>query len=194
MEEPYIERHFSMFVKLSKNLGKKLTIIYPGEYYISTEGELIGALLGSCVAVCLYDEKNKIGAMNHFMLPGRTTRDKNAFDEYTRYGLASINLIIDEILKRGAKKGDLSARVFGGGHIIKTFRESGGSLIPADNVRIAKLIMEMEDIPIVSQDVGGNMARKIIFDTDTGKVYLRRIESGAIYNRIEERESKLKAG
>jgi chemotaxis receptor (MCP) glutamine deamidase CheD len=54
--------------------------------------------------------------------------------------------------------------------------------------------MEMEDIPIVSQDVGGNMARKIIFDTDTGKVYLRRIESGAIYNRIEERESKLKAG
>jgi chemotaxis receptor (MCP) glutamine deamidase CheD len=86
MEGLYTERRFKVFIKLSKTLGKSNNNL-SREYYNLNSRELIGTLLGSCVAVCLYDEKNKIGAMNHFMLPGRTTRDKNSFDEYTSMAL-----------------------------------------------------------------------------------------------------------
>ena len=79
-------------------LGKNLNIIYPGEYYVTDEDELIGTLLGSCVAVCLHDGKKKIGAMNHFMLPGRISHDGGTDEEYTRYGIASMNEIINEML------------------------------------------------------------------------------------------------
>ena len=146
-----------MYIKLRDKLGKKLNIIHPGEFFVTRENELIATLLGSCVAVCLHDEVNCVGAMNHYMLPGRITKSVSADEDSTKYGITSINKIIRLMIEKGASKKNMTARIFGGGSIIKRLSEnSSSSLIPADNVRVARLMMEMEDIPIIGSDVGAD--------------------------------------
>jgi chemotaxis protein CheD len=176
-------------VNVRHKLGKNLNIIYPGEYYITGEDELIGTLLGSCVSVCLHDPENKIGGMNHFMLPGKISKNDIFADDNARYGIAAINRIVTEIISRGASRKHLTAKIFGGGNIINFLNISGKqSLIPSDNVRVAKLFMEIEDIPILGLDVGENFTRKIIFDVSTGKVYLRKIKGGTVNEIVSKRD------
>lgn len=176
-------------------LGKNLTIIYPGEYYVTDTDELIGTLLGSCVAVCLHDNVRKIGAMNHFMLPGKINERELPENDLTRYGLASMIKIIWEMLERGAQRENITARVFGGGNILRTLSTpERPSMISSDNVRMAKLMLEMEDIPIVGMDVGSDYTRKIIFDVDTGRVYLRKIKGKDISRLVLERDEKIITG
>lgn len=178
-----------MHVNVRHKLGKNLNIIYPGEYYITAEDELIGTLLGSCVSVCLHDPENKIGGMNHFMLPGKISKNDIFADDNARYGIAAINRIVTEIIARGASRKHLTAKIFGGGNIINFLNISGKqSLIPSDNVRVAKLFMEIEDIPILGLDVGEHYTRKIIFDVHSGKVYLRKIKGGTVNDIVSKRD------
>ncbi len=181
-----------MHVNLKHKLGKKLNIIYPGEYYISDEDEFIGTLLGSCVSVCLHDPENKIGGMNHFMLPGRISKNDVFSDENARYGIAAINTIVSEILSKGASRKNLTAKIFGGGNILKLVNTKGkSSMIPTDNIRVAKLFMEIEDIPITAIDVGEDYTRKIIFSIESGRVYLRKIKGKEVNNIVSVREENL---
>jgi len=178
-------------VHAKHKLGKNLNIIYPGEYYITNKDELIGTLLGSCVSVCLHDPENKIGGMNHFMLPGKISKADIFSDDNARYGIASINKIVSEIVAKGASKNHLTAKIFGGGNIIKFLNISGKqSLIPSDNIRVAKLFMEIEDIPIVALDVGEDYTRKIIFDVSSGKVYLRKFKGGTVNDIVIKRDEE----
>lgn len=180
-----------MYVNARHKLGKNLNIIYPGEYYITGKDEFIGTLLGSCVSVCLHDPENKIGGMNHFMLPGKISKADIFCDENARYGITAINTIVTEIINSGASRKTLTAKIFGGGNIIKFLNMSGKkSLIPSDNVRVAKLFMEIEDIPILGLDVGEDYTRKIIFDVSTGKVYLRKIRSGVLNKIVSQRDEE----
>ena len=180
-----------MQVKIRDRLGKKLNIIYPGEYFFTREDELIGTLLGSCVAICLYDEANPMGAMNHYMLPGRIAQGSATDVDVAKYGLNSINTIIRLMLDNGASRKTMTARIFGGGNMLKSMSTDGRiSLIPSANVRVARLILEMEDIPIISSDVGEDYTRKIIFDTHTGKVYLRKMKGEDIKNLVYHRDEK----
>jgi chemotaxis protein CheD len=139
--------------------------------------------------VVLHDPVNKIGGMNHFMLPGRISTNDIFSDDNARYGITAINTIVAEVVKKGASRKNLTAKIFGGGNIIKFLNMSGKkSLIPSDNVRVARLFMEIEDIPIVASDVGDNYTRKIIFDVDSGKVYLRKIQGGVVNEILSLRD------
>jgi len=178
-----------MYVNVRHKLGKNLNIIYPGEYYVTGEDELIGTLLGSCVAVCLHDSENKIGGMNHFMLPGKISKTDIFTDDNAKYGITSMNEIISGIIARGASRNNLTAKIFGGGNVIKFLSISGKrSPIPSDNVRVAKLFMEIEDIPIIGLDVGEDYTRKIIFDVSSGKVYLRKMKNVELNKIISQRD------
>jgi len=181
-----------MYVKFRDGLGKKLNIIQPGEYYATGEDELIGTLLGSCVAVCLHDDVNRIGAMNHYMLPGRLSKSSWGDGDSTKYGIASINIIMKEMLRLGASRAGLTAKIFGGGNILKSIASmKKKTMIPADNVRVARLMMEMEDIPITAMDVGADYTRKIIFDVHSGKVYLRKFKGDDISELVLSRDGML---
>lgn len=182
-----------MYIKLRDKLGKRVNIIHPGEYFVTGDDELIATLLGSCVAVCLHDEVNHIGAMNHYMLPGRITKAAAGDEDSTKYGINSINTIIRLMLEKGAVKSNITARIFGGGSIIKGLSANTNSLIPADNVRVARLMMEMEDIPIIGSDVGADYTRKIIFDVTTGKVYLRKMRGEEVKSLVLQRDEQLLA-
>jgi chemotaxis protein CheD len=175
-----------MYIRNSRKWGKAMKIIHPGEYYVSREDELIATLLGSCVSVCLYDRENRIAGMNHFMLPGKISNADVFQDKTARYGITAINELFGQMEKAGAKKGRLSAKVFGGGHVMETVIETNS--IPLDNVRLAKIMLELEDVPIVEMVVGGTYTRKIIMEVDTGKVFLKSITKQDVLEKIEARD------
>ena len=172
--------------KIGNWKSKKQISINIGEYHASKKPVVIHTLLGSCVSVCLIDEKRRIGGMNHILLPGRA--DMRHFDEPARYGINAMELLINRILALGGNRRQLAAKVFGGGNVI--------SSIPSDkavgkkNVDFILEFLRLEGIRILKKDVGGTDTRKIYFHTDTGKVYLKRISS--IYQTHLAKEEALK--
>ncbi len=179
-----------MYIRNSHKLSKPMKVLYPGDCYVSTKDELIGTLLGSCVAVCLYDPVNKVAGMNHFVLPGKLVNNdvhskKKRDDEKTnekellRYGTKAIEKLITQMERHGNRK-NFVAKVFGGGKVLDYQSTTYG--ISNMNVRIAKILLEMADIPIVSEDVGGTVARKVVLDVDSGKVYCKQL------TKVEEKD------
>ena len=162
-----------MHIPHASRFAKKITIIQPGEYYVSGEDEIIGTVLGSCVSVCLYDPVCRVSGMNHFMLPGRIRKADILKDCSARYGISAINDLLALVEKMGALRKDLIAKIFGGGHVILSTFDS--NTIPFDNIRLARTMLELEDIPIVETEVGGSHARKILMEVQTGKVFLKHI-------------------
>lgn len=165
-----------MHIPHRRQFDKHITIIQPGEYHVSDQDEMIGTLLGSCVAVCLHDPVRRVSGMNHFMLPGRMVKNDLFSAGSARYGVSAITDLLGMMERRGAVRRDLVAKIFGGGHVIYTALDS--STIPMDNVRLARALIEMEDIPIVEMKVGGDTARKILMDVKTGKVFMKYIRRG----------------
>jgi chemotaxis protein CheD len=177
-----------MHIPHKSRFNKHITIIQPGEYHVSDGDEMIGTLLGSCVAVCLHDPVHQVSGMNHFMLPGRIVKADIFNQGSARYGISAINDLLSLMEKRGATRKDMVAKIFGGGHVILTTFDS--STIPMDNVRLAKAMLEIEDIPIVELKVGGYHARKILMDVKTGKVFLKNIVRSVNEKETEKNESR----
>lgn len=127
----------------------------------------IATTLGSCVAVCLYDNTNRVGGMNHFSLPG----DGPSGD--TRYGGTAIRMLVARIVELGGQRQRLLAKVFGGGHVIDV--HSGVSTVARQNVEYVGACLDREKLPVVAQDVGGHHARRVRFHTDGGAAWVRPI-------------------
>jgi len=167
-----------------RKFDREVTVIHPGEYFVTDEDIIISTVLGSCVAVALYDPTLKQGGLNHFMLPGEIDRQSAFFDESGRYGMYAMELLINDLLKRGARKRNLIAKVFGGGHVLNTAQ----GRIPESNITFALQFLETENIPIASRDVGGTDARKIFFFAKTSRVLLKRF-GGQKAAPVEREES-----
>jgi chemotaxis protein CheD len=138
--------------------------LYPGAIFISPEPYLITTILGSCVAICIYDPVLKIGGMNHYMLPLWNGQGLAS----PRYGNIAIKKIIDNIESLGSNRSNLKVKLFGGAEIISTTISQ--FMIGERNIHIAKDILHEEKIPVIASSVGGKLGRKIIFDTYTGEV------------------------
>ena len=139
--------------------------VLPGEYYVDGEDLLVMTTLGSCIAACLYDRQARIGGMNHFMLP-------EGAGESGRYGTYAMELLINEMMKRGASRLTMEAKVFGGGAVI-----SGMSTINVGerNTNFVIDYLKTERIPIVSKDVMEIYPRKVCFLPASGKAMVKRL-------------------
>jgi chemotaxis protein CheD len=139
--------------------------ILPGEYFVHDEDMLIMTTLGSCIAACLWDRNAKVGGMNHFMLP------EGAGDS-GRYGSYAMELLINEMMKRGASRMTMEAKVFGGGQVI-----SGMSTMNVGERNTSFVIeyLKTERIPIVSKDVLDIYPRKVCFLPGSGKAMVKRL-------------------
>ena len=139
--------------------------VLPGEYFVYDEDILITTTLGSCIAACLWDRERRIGGMNHFMLPEGT-------GESGRYGSFAMELLINELMKRGASRMTLEAKVFGGGAVI-----GGMSSINVGerNTKFVIDYLQTERIPIVSRDVLEIYPRKVCFLPASGKAMVKRL-------------------
>jgi chemotaxis protein CheD len=155
------------------SLGKDVAFLHPGDAYATNEQILLSTVLGSCVSVVLWDKRLKQGGMNHFMLPGNP---KQVFylDEHGKYGMYAMELLVNQLIKLGSIRSNLVAKVFGGAMVLVSTRSEESSISRA-NINFAYNYLEVEGFPLVSSDVGGNQARKILLDPVTGKVMLKRL-------------------
>ncbi len=176
-----------MYTHFYSRFNSQVITIHPGEYHATKEPVIIATVLGSCVAVALYDKRNKFGGLNHFMLPGTLNPDGAFLTSSGKYGLFAMEFLVNAMLKLGSRKQDLSAKVFGGGSVLK--KAGGfGSHIPQSNIDFAFTYLNTEGIPVESSDVGGTHARKIFYFPQTSRILLKRI-TGKLIAAVEEEES-----
>jgi chemotaxis protein CheD len=156
------EASFFFYDAHFKNAAVK---VLPGEYFVDNEDLLVMTTLGSCIAACLWDRHAQIGGMNHFMLP-------EGQGDSGRYGSFAMELLINEMMKRGASKGRMEAKIFGGGAVI-----SGMNTINVGerNTNFVIDYLKTERIPIVSKDVMDVYPRKVCFLPHSGKAMVKRL-------------------
>jgi len=185
-----------MYRKYDGRFKTQIMTIFAGEYYISSSQEVISTVLGSCIAVCLYDSVNKIGGMNHFMLPSGNQEsfihdsviDKDKLTEQSmRYGITAMEVLVGEMQKRGARRTHMKAKIFGGGKVIN--KSMTGPSVGDKNIGFAKAYLKMEKIPIESENVGETFGRKIYFLTENNSVFLKRVE---LEPAVEEERNYMK--
>lgn len=178
-----------MYIKNRSKYNKPIHVIQAGEFYASDKDELIGTLLGSCVAVCLFDNTIQLSGMNHFMLPGKIFKEDIFKDESANYGITAIKKLILKMENMGSKKENMVAKIFGGGTMFQF--EKKIIRVPDDNVRLAKIFLEIEDIPIIMSDVGNEYTRKIMMEVQTGKVYLKKSTNKESIEKLKKDEEQI---
>jgi len=138
--------------------------LHPGHMVVSTEPKLLTTILGSCVAVCLWDLSTRIGGMVHFLLPDSSggTGDK------TRYGDVAVPLLINELKRHGGNVHMAKAKLYGGACVLQAFRNGTGEHLGARNVSVARDVLRAANIGLIEEQVMGNLSRKIVFDTASG--------------------------
>jgi len=141
--------------------------VLPGEYYVSNENLVIMTVLGSCISACLWDSRTRIGGMNHFMLP-----DGDSLDVSGRYGSYAMELLINEMLKLGARRETLQAKIFGGAQVMHSFTTMN---VGERNTQFVVNYLHTERIPVVSEDVLDIYPRKVVFFPVTGKAMVKRL-------------------
>ena len=139
--------------------------VLPGEYYVDNEDLLVMTTLGSCIAACLWDRQARIGGMNHFMLP-------EGSGDSGRYGSYAMELLINEMMKRGASRLTMEAKIFGGGAVISGMNSIN---VGERNTEFVTHFLATERIPIVSKDVMDVYPRKVCFLPASGKAMVKRL-------------------
>lgn len=142
--------------------------LLPGHIFLSYGMHVIRTVLGSCVAVCLWDSRTGIGAMNHFIYP----RVDSSLKSTAQFGDAATLKLIGLMLKEGCEYSSIQAQLFGG-----AFPEGAqGENVGLANIAIARTILQKKNIRISSEDVGGVMGRKILFDVSSGQVAVLKVQ------------------
>lgn len=160
--------------------------ICPGEYYATQDDTLIVTVLGSCVSVCLRDPVMKVAGMNHFLLPNDGSDSRGLVSESARYGVYAMEILINHLLKLGARRSSLEAKVFGGGNVLRGLTSNN---VGERNAEFVLEYLKTEQIPLLVSDLLDQYPRKVYFFPDTGKVKVRKIKT--LHNStIIDRESE----
>ena len=146
--------------------------LHAGQVFVSAETKSIVLILGSCVGVCIWDEVNAIGGATHFLLPSWDGTGVAS----PRYGNVAISILLQKLLEAGASRGQLRAKVFGGGCLFSSMREPAAHKeqhLGSRNVEIALETLAKAQIPVVSTVVGVDRGQRIVFRTDTGDAEIK---------------------
>ncbi len=158
----------------------KAVKLLPGDFYACSDDTMIVTVLGSCVAACIRDKQTGIGGMNHFMLPENATGPSAWGSSSARYGAYAMEMLINNVLKLGAKRNQLEAKLFGGGAVIKHLKTTN---IGEKNAKFSLDYLEMEGIPVVSSDLLDVYPRRVNFFPHTGRVLVKKM-MGAQHSEI----------
>ena len=143
--------------------------LYPASLYADRVPTTVSTILGSCVAVCLFDKHLQIGGINHYMLPLWNGQGLAS----PKYGSIALEKLIEKLQTYGSQPKNLIAKVFGGGEVIET---GAHFHIGERNIEVAMTMLQERGITVVAKSVGGKLGRKLEFDTDTGVVRQRYIQ------------------
>ena len=140
----------------------------PGYIFVATRPSVISEVMGSCVSVCLYDRKRKTGGMNHFRFPD--IREKHLTTAL--YGNVATIALIRMMIGDGSNKKHLEAQIIGGSYN----RLVSPRNIGRENIMTARSILARERVNLVSEDVGGEKGRKVVFNTRTNEIAIMKVE------------------
>jgi chemotaxis protein CheD len=160
--------------------------ILPGEYYVTTNDEMIVTVLGSCISACIRDTRLKIGGMNHFMLPmspGAGNADLMN-SQSARYGNFAMEHLINAILKQGGSKRYLEVKLVGGGKIIANMSDIGQR-----NINFAQQYVMTENLNVIGEDLGDVYPRKVQYYPMTGRLRVKRLRK-VHNNTVVSRETE----
>jgi len=173
-------------------LNSQAVKLLPGEYYVTDKDMLLVTVLGSCVAACIRDSQSGIGGMNHFMLPENGLDTNAPVNSSARYGIYAMEILINQLLKLGARRSNLEAKVFGGGNVLD------GLTVANVGQRNADFVLEFlatEQIRVVAQDLVDVYPRKVYFFPRNSRVLvkkLRKVHSNTVSEREQEYGKRLR--
>jgi chemotaxis protein CheD len=146
--------------------GRAQVYLHAGDLVVASKPTAIVTILGSCVAVCLWDPGARVGGVNHYLLPFHVEREQSP-----RFGSVAIPRLLEEVVANGADPRRLQAKIFGGASVIGAF--SHGRRLGDDNAVLATQSLHALGIPVIEQDVGGTKGRKLVFHSDDGAAWIR---------------------
>lgn len=175
-----------------RHLNREAAKILPGEYYVTGRDMVLVTVLGSCVAACIRDSESGIGGINHFMLPdgGATSPTSSS----ARYGAFAMELLINQLLKMGARRANLEAKVFGGGNVLKQLNTAN---VGNRNAAFVLAFLRTEGIRLAAQDLADRYPRKVYYFPRSGRVLVKKLRSlhnDTILRREQEYGSRLTSG
>jgi len=176
----YFDNHFKL-------PGVKLL---PNEFYMTGENMVLVTVLGSCVAACITDRTAGIGGMNHFMLPDDGADASQSSSDSMRYGAYAMEVLINEMIKRGGRRERFEAKVFGGGAVLANMTLLN---IGERNADFVLRYLQMEQVRVAAQDLRGNYPRRINYFPVTGKVTMRKLRQQDDVALVQNEERQLAA-
>jgi len=152
----------------------RVTNVHQGDCRLAAHpGETLSTVLGSCISACIRDCVAGVGGMNHFLLAEQSGASRDRFGASARYGAFAMEDLINKVLARGTgDRTNLEIKLFGGGNISEVLTDVG-----AINARFVREFMSREGYEITSEDLGGPYARRLMFKPDTGRAFVKRLDS-----------------
>jgi len=164
--------HFATNVDYDRTFDVEAAKILPGEYYYTGKNMLIVTVLGSCVSACIRDRVSGLGGMNHFMLPDGGGDSGSPVSASMRYGTFAMEVLINDLLKAGARREHLEAKVFGGGAVLRGFTAMN---VGERNAAFVMQFLKTERIPVLAEDLNDIYPRKVYFFPKTGRVLVKKL-------------------
>ena len=162
---------FATNVYFDRTFDCEAAKILPGEYYFTNKDMLIVTVLGSCVSACIRDRVTGLGGMNHFMLPDGGG-DGSPVSASARYGTYAMEILINDLLKAGARRENMEAKVFGGGAVLRGFTAIN---VGERNASFVMSYLKTEKIRVMAEDLNDVYPRKVYFFPRTGKVLVKKL-------------------
>jgi len=146
-------------------VNERMAYLYPGELMVSQEPCTVSTVVGSCVAIFLWDARLKIGGMNHYLLPHG--------EPSPRYGTTAVRALIDRLVSLGSAPEHLVAKVFGGAHVLG--HAPAGNHLGKQNSDLAFSLLQEMRIRVLANDVGGTRGRRVVCHTGDGSAWVKEL-------------------
>jgi chemotaxis protein CheD len=163
-----------------------VTTVHQGDCHVSNAPDVtFSTVLGSCVSACVRDRVANIGGMNHFLLAEQSGSARDRYGASARYGAFAMEQLINKVLSQGSgRKGNLEIKIFGGGKINSALDDVG-----AKNIEFVRQFLQDEGYQALSEDLGGNYARRVLFKPHSGRAFVKRLDSDINANLAREEEA-----
>lgn len=187
-ETKAFDPHLATALYTERTFGCDAVKVLPGEYYVSDRDMALVTTLGSCVSACIRDVRTGLGGMNHFMLPD-TAEGADPAAPSARYGTFAMELLINELLKRGARRESLEAKVFGGGNVLAGMTRVN---VGERNARFVLQFLQVERIRVAARDLLDEFPRKVYFFPAKGRVLVKKLRTTQYHVLIDRENSYLR--
>lgn len=168
---PSLGSESATLAQKAESNGAAAVYLHPAQMHVATAPCAIKTLLGSCVAVCLWDAEARVGGVVHYLLPqGREGRAETG-----RYGNLAIPALIRATCALGGSVGALKAKIFGGAKVLPGLKPVNGPSLGDSNIAAARELLAAQNVPVVASDVGGERGRRLLFHVEDGSAWVWRL-------------------